>query len=177
MQCRHDFHRSYLVWRPFRPGFPRLCTFASCLSALLLFFSSSAFPSPVLLDIHSRSQIGRVLQYYLIWFFAVPIVCASLISFGAWFHSLLVSLTKLPPACLVFPPSIIVCLVVALTVLCCSSPVLEPFFFVILIGKFSSLSAFQAPCSLICAAVWLTGRRSNFLSIACTLLLSLTPLQ
>ena len=48
--------------------------------------------------------------------------------------------------------------------------------FVILIWKLSSLAAFQASCNLICAAVWLTYRRSNFLSIACTLLLSLTLL-
>ena len=53
----------------------------SC-SSLTLFLSL-----PVFLGICSWSQIGRVLQYSLIRFFTVPMVCASLISFGAWFHS------------------------------------------------------------------------------------------
>ena len=116
MWCRHDFHQ-VLVRRPFRLGFPRLCTFMSCIFELSLFFSSSVFPSSLFLELHYWSQMGRVLQYSLIRFFAVPMVCASLISFGAWFHSLLVSLMKLLSACLVFPPSSIVCLVVALTAL------------------------------------------------------------
>ena len=65
----------------------------------------------------SMFQIGNVLQYCLILDFAVPMVIASVISGGALFHSLPVSLTKLFSAILFFPPSIILLLVDGLTVL------------------------------------------------------------
>ena len=36
LHCRHDFCRSYLVWRPFRPGFLELCTSMSCIHSYRL---------------------------------------------------------------------------------------------------------------------------------------------
>ena len=63
------------------------------------------------------SQIGNDLQYFLISALASDSVFVSLISFGAWFHTWPVSLTKLFWVVLYLPPSSISLIVLALSVL------------------------------------------------------------
>ena len=99
-------------------------------------------------------------------------VAASVISAGALFHNLPVSLTKLSSAVLFFPHSFIFLLVDGLTVRSVSLSS-SPSAFLNFIGKSLSLLAFQSSVSFIWAEVWFTDSKSNFFSISAKLYLSL----
>ena len=128
--------------------------FRTCLPSLFS-LSLPPFRFALVRFVLSSFQMGNVLQYFRILSFAVSMVFASIISSGALFHILPVSLTKLSSIILFFPPSFILLLVVGLIVLSVSlSPPLSPS--PNFIGKSGSLLAFQASRSFICADVWFT---------------------